>query len=601
MERLFNNTTGVSCNCRRFSECVYADINIKDLDHTELIKYYAHANKVIRNSGQFNFEFCKFPVPCKWDLELFHDLLVQSSYHDLEVVNLLRYGWPIDASHAPAMSGKAPNQRGARDNPKAVQDWVQSELSNKAVIGPLVGTPFGTEIKISPIDAIPKKDSDEKRVILNLSHPDSGDSVNEAVSKDWYLGIKVDLVYPSVDDLVNLILEAGVGCALMKIDLKGYYRQIYYDPGSIHLVGFAINDEVYCDITLSMGLRIACYIAQRVSDAIIHIFNSSGSDRAGINYIDDLAAVAKWSVAFQSFEDLVGLLAKLRVTEATHKRCPPNVNMPFLGVGVDTINLVLYLTEDRLADLRAETCKWLNKSCVSKRDVQQLVGKLSFASSMVRSGRLFFSRILNFLRSLPKHGIRRIPLEAKKDIRWWALFMQEFSGVSIIPEPTWGRPDALISSDAALVGLGGFCEGEYFHSPIPAHLKNDPGVFINELECMAVVIALKVWAPRLAGCRIVMNCDNQTTIAVINDGKARNQFTQACLREVAYLAATYQFVVKMCYISSEDNRISDWLSRWDSSDEFQAKFWEEMALNYDVTKVKQVLITNKHFEFSHSW
>ena len=589
------------CACKKFTECVFSAKDISSLMGQDLIDYYVHANDVIRRSQRHNFEFCKFPVPTHWNLDIFEQKLIASNYDDLSVIPLLKYGWPIEAVHC-TYDGSVPrNQKGAEDNPDDVNSWVDIEIANKSVIGPLTNKPFGKKFKVSPIDAIPKRDSVEKRIILNLSHPDEGGSVNEMVSKEMYLNEIVNLSYPSVDDLCDILVKMGVGCALIKTDLKKYYRQIYYDPGSVHLVGFHIGDRIFCDITLSMGLCIACYVAQRFSNAIIHIFNSGNNNHQGVNYIDDLAGAAKWSNAWASYHSLLDLLCSLNVWESAHKCCPPDVCMTFLGVGINSITLIVSLTEDRMSEIRVEARKWLNKSSVSRKDVQRLVGKLSFAASTVRAGRLFFLRILNFLRGLPKHGIRSLTQDVKKDVLWWAKFVEDYNGVSMIPDILWGEPDATISSDATLVGLGGFCNGEYFHTEIPEFITENNCVHINELECLAVVIALKVWGPSLAGYKILMYCDNTTTLSVINRGKAHNEFTQQCLREIVYLASMNSFQIKMEYIPSEDNRISDYLSRWTLSHQYREKFWEEITAVCDVRRIKQVLISNKHFVFSHEW
>ena len=53
-----------------------------------------------------------------------------------------------------------------------------------------------------------KKDSSKRRVILDLSFPE-GAAVNEGIPKDSYLGNKIDLSFPRVDDLVALIKIKG--------------------------------------------------------------------------------------------------------------------------------------------------------------------------------------------------------------------------------------------------------------------------------------------------------------------------------------------------------------------------------------------------------
>jgi hypothetical protein len=50
---------------------------------------------------------------------------------------------------------------------------------------------------------VTKKDSSERRVILDLSFP-PGCSVNDNISKDIYLGEKIEVTYPNIDDLVGI-------------------------------------------------------------------------------------------------------------------------------------------------------------------------------------------------------------------------------------------------------------------------------------------------------------------------------------------------------------------------------------------------------------
>ena len=179
--------------------------------------------------------------------------------------------------------------------------------------------------------------------------------------------------------------------------------------------------------------------------------------------------------------------------------------------------------------------------------------------------------------------------------------MEEYNGISCIINDVITEPDAIISTDASSTGMGGFCAGDYFHTPIPIELLDNSEIFINELECAAVVVALKIWAEELSGQKIAMYCNNETTVTVINAGKARNSFTNSCLREILYLASKYSFQISMIHLPSTDNRLADYLSRWDNDLSFKDKFFLEVALDYDPVKIKQVLVSRLHFQFSHDW
>ena len=146
------------------------------------------------------------------------------------------------------------NQAGARSNPSKLDQYLSEELNRGSVIGPFKSNPLGPEAKFSPLDAIPKRDSSELRIIMNLSYPHDVSSVNASMSKDEFRGAPTNLQYPSVDALVNLIRKKGRGCLLFKCDLWKCYRQILMDPGSIQWLGFVVNGLLYFDVVLTMGL-----------------------------------------------------------------------------------------------------------------------------------------------------------------------------------------------------------------------------------------------------------------------------------------------------------------------------------------------------------
>ena len=79
--------------------------------------------------------------------------------------------------------------------------------------------PFIEDMAISPLNSVPKKDSLERRVIVDLSFPE-GLAVNDGISKDLYLGEKVSVHYPTVDDFVRLIKKKGRNCKIFKRDLR---------------------------------------------------------------------------------------------------------------------------------------------------------------------------------------------------------------------------------------------------------------------------------------------------------------------------------------------------------------------------------------------
>ena len=59
-----------------------------------------------------------------------------------------------------------------------------------------------------------------------------------------------------------------------------------------------------------------------------------------------------------------------------------------------------------------------------------------------------------------------------------------------------------------------------------------------------VVVALKTWGHQLGMANLIVYCDNESTILVINSGKSSDNFMQQCLRELCYVTAKAQCVFR---------------------------------------------------------
>ena len=559
-------------------------------------QFWVNSNKLVRQSNKFNFEGCQIEVPSPWNIPLFEELL--QGYHDQEIIKFLRYGWPVELKHISqqASTDIPQNQRGARSNPVQISDYIEKELARGGIIGPFRHKILGENSRFSPLDAIPKKDTLDLRIIMNLSHPFGKDSINAANDKDNYLGKETNLVYPGLDELVKIISKKGRGSLLFKRDLSKYYRQVLMDPGIIHFLGFSVDGDIFHDVVLTMGLKIACYIAQRISNALMYIYGRLGYE--GVNYIDDLGGADTVQRAYQAFYALGELLRNLGIWEAASKASPPAVILIFLGVLCNSETFTLEITKERLQEISELIERWLSWRTVSLRQEQSLAGKLNFVCSTVRAGRVFLSRIFAFLQSFAgQPGRKAITLEIRKDLFWWQTFLHQFNGVTMFPESRWKAPDTIVSTDSCLEGMGGWAEGEFFHCSFPARIRNNASLTINELECFAIVVAVKLWQSKLRNRNCLLYCDNESTCHVINKGKARHPFTQACLRELVWYCALNNAWLKVVHLKSSDNRISDLLSRWSLPGDAREAFYRET----EGLRIKERKINKELLSFSHNW
>ena len=194
---------------------------------------------LVKESGRLNFEGLRIPVPSRLNIAEWRSLLTHFQYDDLIICDFLEFGWPVgfvEGSPLNMLKNSGVNHKGATQFPGAIHDFIREEREEGATVGPFKLNPFPGHMQISPLNTVPKDESD-RRIIMDLSFP-HGASTNDGIPKKEYLGSPVELAYPSIDTLVGYVWEKGRGSLLFKRDLRRAYRQLPVDPSSYPLLGF---------------------------------------------------------------------------------------------------------------------------------------------------------------------------------------------------------------------------------------------------------------------------------------------------------------------------------------------------------------------------
>ena len=546
-------------------------------------------HKMVKDSGYHNFEKCKIPLQTNLNIAKWEEYLSQYSYCDKIVVQYLAFGWPLNfVSETPPRS-ELRNHKGARDFSAFVDGYLKREVKNGRILGPFIRPPF-ENFAVSPLNTVPKSDSDERRVIVDLSWP-IGSSVNDGIDGELYLGEPSDLHFPTIDDIVTLIHQAGAGCFIYKRDLKTAYRQFPVDPGDWQYLGYFWNGRYYFDTTLCMGQKTSALGCQRSTRAVVFIHTCRGYSCTV--YLDDFIGIEPISRAWASYYDLLKLMVELGLRENAVKAHPPSQRQVCLGILFDTVNMTISVTDERLTEIRELLAVWSDKSVASKREIQALLGKLMFVSKCVRQSRIFVNRILTVLRSLKRDFYKyKLSIDFKRDLVWWRTFISVYNGVSILPGDRWSAPDAVLATDACLTGCGAICGKSYFHSEFPEVIKLQE-LHIHNLELLTVVVALRLWHNELAGNRVLIYCDNSPSVFALNSGRTSDSFSASCLRELWFWCCMSQVEIRAVHLPGRENRLPDFLSRWHLDIKYQKLFFNEIDSNV----FDDVLLHNELFIF----
>ena len=556
-------------------------------------------HEIVQNSGKYNYIGSRIRVNNKINVDFMRTML--RNYNDQQVCDLLEFGFPIGFQgssqnlHIKDEIWKYKNHTGATEFPEHINSYIKKESQHGAILGPFKFNPFQDNLIVSPLNSVPKKESIERRIIMDLSFP-KGNAVNDYIDKNEYLGEISQLVFPKVDDFVDLIRSKGRGCLLYKKDLKRAYRQISIDPKDYNLVSFVWKKHIFCDTVLSMGLRSAANICQRVTNAISFILLQVGI--AILNYLDDFAGAERKENAEFAYLCVGSVLKKCGFDEAVEKASPPSKVMSFLGVLFNTATMTMEITPERLSEIRNLIKSWLTKETATLKQLQSLLGKLNFVAACVKPSRIFISRLLIWLRSIygSSEFLHHIPEIVKKDLIWWDKFLPKYNGISMMEYENWSLPDSVFSSDSCLSGCGGFWNGCYFHATFPESIMLQ-NLHISILEILSIIICLKLWGKHFKGQRIIVFCDNLNVCHLLNQGNSRSEILQDCLREVCYLAACNEFEIRAQHLSSTENRISDILSRYHLNDKNEDRF-RDLTDGYSL---QQFEVTEDMFQFINDW
>ena len=247
-----------------------------------------------------------------------------SSYYDHEIVELLEFGWPHPVNH---------NHPSTVKHASAVQKVINKEVILKATAGPFSENPFDCPIMLSPLLTAPKKNSLDRRLVLDLSFPPEH-SVNMMASL-----LTPFLVSPfnfaCLGSTLHLIQQFGPGCSLFQTDLSRAYRQLPIDTRDYHFLGYSFDDLIFFDTVFALGLRPATLGCQHTTKAITYLFHLLGYFCT--SYIDDFGGCDSPSRAAEAFHALKKLIFMLGLQTSPVKDCSPSTLKVFVEIISDTI------------------------------------------------------------------------------------------------------------------------------------------------------------------------------------------------------------------------------------------------------------------------
>ena len=261
-------------------------------------------------------------------------------------------------------------------------------------------------------------------------------------------------------------------------------------------------------------------------------------------------------MASKSYQKLIKLLDELGLDVNPAKNNPPSTEVTCLGIVVNTVNFSLSVPENKLSEIKNVCSSWKSKKKCSKKELQSLLGLLLYITKCVKHSRHFLNRMLDALKAASDADAIMLDQSFHRDLKWFNQFLTVFNGTTFFD---YRKCDATFEIDACLEGLGGRFNNEVYHVPIKLGYKN---YNICHLEMVNILVALKIWGQKFANKKLLIKCDNQACVAVINSGKTKDAVLAAMARNVQMLLAKYNIALTVIHVLGVNNTVADVLSRW---------------------------------------
>ncbi|XP_065189426.1 uncharacterized protein LOC135820050 [Sycon ciliatum] len=419
------------------------------------------------------------------------------------ILNGLQHGFPIGHSGASVsiISGNLPT---AIEHAQFVQQQIADRVRRDESAGPFSVQPFHPFV-CSPLGVVPKNNG-KFRLIHHLSYPDRM-SVNDGINKDLF-----SLHYVTVDDAIERLQRQGTGALMAKLDIHNAFRLVPVAPTAYHLLGFQWQGQFYYDKRLNVVLSVFRYLGVPIAD-----------------------------------EKTVG----------------PTSCLTFLGIELDSVQKVARLPQDKVDDIRSRLLAFRQRQSCRLRELEQLLGKLNFASRVITPGRTFMRRLYDATRNVskPYHRIRLSP-ECHLDLLWWSYLLDGWNGKSFFLDlQETLASDILIETDASgAIGHGAVYGTHWFADTwSPQHTP----LCITFKELYPICIACATWGHQWCRKRIRFHTDNEAVAAVLKSGTSRCPNVMSLLRQLFFICAKGNFMVTARHIPGTTNILADALSRQD--------------------------------------
>lgn len=512
-------------------------------------------------------------------VEKLEELLSASHYDPDEsrfLVEGFRHGFKLGYEGPTNRRTLAKNHRLRAGNQVVLWNKLMKEVKVGRLSGPYPNPPHKNFIQ-SPITLIPKKGSEStdpeenSRLIVDLSWP-HGDSLNDHTPQS----VK-SVNYPLFDKAIQMCLKEGKGCYLARTDCKSAFLMLPLAPDQFCWVTLMCEHPTtkvkfyFCMKTVCFGSGTSCFLYMKFSNALAHIFRHRTISGEINNYLDDFLTCKIDEEGCNGYLlCFIDICGEINLPLSEDKTCFATQLIGFLGLLIDSVRQTVSIPLEKIERGKRELDIIRRSKKVTVHQLQKLTGLLNFLCKAIVPGRAFTRRFYARMSGLQKFHHIRVNREMKKDCVMWEEFLEMGEAVCrpFLDFETVLHADQIqYYTDGALdqfrLGVGGCYQGKYFTGILLSRHYSDiwHKLNIQIVELYAILLSLSLWIDRLRNRRVVIFCDNESVVHMLNKSTSGCKVCMIMIRKITLWSMECNARIFGTHLKSEENTAADLLSR----------------------------------------
>lgn len=462
------------------------------------------------------------------------------------VLNVIKNGYFIPFTSHPTKFYAKNNSSSLRHD-MFVKESIQKLLTNKCIL----------EVNEQPFCCNPLTVAEKSklRLVIDLRH------VNTFIKKSTF----------KYEDLQTLTEMYEQNDFFFTFDLRSGYHHIQIHESHQKYLGFhwVFDGKIryFIFLVLPFGLSSACYVFSKILRPLVHKWRGQGFK--SIIFVDDgSTGLSSFELASQAAQVVQSdLLSSGFIINFEKSDFIPKQIGVWLGTIVNTIDMKLFVPEEKINKLLSRIENILLQKFTSAKQISQITGHLSSMHMSLGPVVRFFTRALykDIENRETWNSAMCISSDSVCELKFWLQNLKNKNGFSFKHRPVATK---IMFTDASNTGYGGFiCERLGQKVCVGKFSPDEQNLSSTARELLAVQNVLSSFGNILAGESVQVNVDNQNVTRILTVGSSKTHLQKIAVN-IFEQSLKNDILIIPKWIPRKENSLADFYSRYDDTDDW---------------------------------